>query len=132
MKLTSIALLAVFAPRYGKPTPLTGAGDDEFGHTPPDRRRMLDGTRHLQTTSPFPPPTATSNLFVLNSGTGLDTGCTYTYLNIPFPVGAIDTGATSFQLQMPAFDVDSPYGEVDQVKLNGNSIGLLDGDNGIW
>lgn len=87
--------------------------------------------RQLQGSSGLPPPTAGLNLFVRDTGPGLDTGCSFNDLTITLPVGTINPLATGAFLIMPAFDVDEPD-EQDQVKLNGNTLDLLKGANGKW
>ncbi|OQY49358.1 MAG: hypothetical protein DRR08_08275 [Candidatus Parabeggiatoa sp. nov. 2] len=109
------------------------------------------------TTSPYAPPT--KDVFVANSGPGLDTGCTYNtdpehpliidilidrfvgevdadgFLVDPYPL--IDKGIIPavIQVLMPAYDVDfngtSPP-ERDEVVFNGERLGLLSGENNRW
>ena len=109
--------------------------------------------------SPFDPPKEDDTLFVIDSGSGLDTGCTYRsggplvikvkvkrvvgavggdgYLSDP--QGMIQRGLISprAKLIMPAFDIDVNGApgvppEVDRISFNGHSLGSLTGDNNIW
>src|ERR1017187_645556 len=105
--------------------------------------------------SPWPPPPASSRVFVVDTGSGLDTGCTYRSggpLVIHLPVklaynqvigklrqnGRIDS---TFKLIMPAWDVDWDSGggcngiaERDQVYFNGHLVpgSYLTGANNTW
>lgn len=107
--------------------------------------------------SPFDPPT--EDVFVADAGPGLDTGCTFNtdsnhplmidilvdravgevdangYLVNPAALIADGTVPATVAVIMPAFDVDvngSPPPENDEVFLNGERLGLLDGDDNIW
>lgn len=107
--------------------------------------------------SPFDPPT--DDVFVADDGAGLDTGCTFNDdpnhpliidIMIDQAVGPVDgngflvnPGAlvadgvipATVEVIMPAYDVDvngEPPPESDVVSLNGNQLGSLSGDNGIW
>lgn len=107
--------------------------------------------------SPFNPPD--KDVFVADDGPGLDTGCTFnTDSNHPLvidvmvdqAVGPVDgngflvnPGAliadgvipANVEVIMPGFDVDvngAPPPESDAVRLNGEQIGFLTGDNNIW
>lgn len=109
--------------------------------------------------SPFSPPDADDTLFVVDSGSGLDTGCTYRgggplQIAIPIkravgnvdafghlldPVGFKARGLISpfAKLIIPAFDIDVNGApgvppEVDRVAFNGHDLGMLTGDNNIW
>ena len=81
-------------------------------------RVMMSGP--LNTTSPFQPPTANDHTFVINSGPGLDTGCTFRSggpLRITLPIGRVlgdlailkdkKLVPEKVRLEFPAFDVDS-------------------------
>ncbi|MCI5148065.1 MAG: hypothetical protein D3916_01425 [Candidatus Electrothrix sp. MAN1_4] len=108
-------------------------------------------------TSPFDPPEDDS--FVTDSGPGLDTGCTFDddpehpliidvlidravgpvdsngYLVNPDPLIAKGIIPSSVEIIMPAYDIDvngSPPPERDEVAFNGETLGALTGDNGIW
>lgn len=103
-----------------------------------------------QQTSPFAVPIKNDVTFVVNSGPGLDTGCTFRsggplIFNIPvdrhvgnvarlLAGGAIKPTAT---LRMPAFDIDftgSPPPERDRVYFNGHVVPgeFLTGNNNVW
>jgi hypothetical protein len=114
--------------------------------------------------SPFnPDPEANpvdDNRFVVNGGSGLDTGCTFRdggplrfdieITRYVGPVGAngklsnpgalVSSGVVSprAKLSMPSFDVDANAQpedgapEVDQVLFNGQPIGVLDGRDNDW
>lgn len=111
----------------------------------------------LSRSSPFDPPS--SNSFVADSGPGLDTGCTFNDdpehpliidVMIDKAVGPVDAngylqGADALIAQgiipstvgilMPAYDVDvngAPPPERNEVIFNGESLGVLNGDDGIW
>ncbi|MGB9180949.1 MAG: hypothetical protein WCB68_17080, partial [Pyrinomonadaceae bacterium] len=103
--------------------------------------------------SPFSPPKENDTTFVIDCGSGLDTGCTYRNggplvftIKVDRVVGnvqklkdnhLISENAT---LQMPAFDVDYFGGgqgfnpERDRVTFNGHVVPteFLRGDNNIW
>lgn len=108
-------------------------------------------------TSPFDPPT--EDVFVADDGPGLDTGCTYNTdpnhpllidVEIDQAVGPVDGNGylvnaaaliadgvvpATVEVILPGFDVDvngTPPPESDEVLLNGESLGFLTGDNGIW
>jgi len=90
----------------------------------------LAGTAHAQTTSPFEPPEEELGTYVVNSGSGLDTGCTYRgggplviKLKVPKVVNdkalgsdgklleaqkLIDNGVISAQavIRFPVYDID--------------------------
>jgi len=102
--------------------------------------------RHAQTTSPFAPPDEDDLTFVVNSGPGLDTGCTFRgggplVFSVKIPrvfgdinkllaAGLISETAT---LSMPAYDVDFADGERDVVSLNGSPLpGFLTGVDSVW
>ncbi|HYC88838.1 MAG TPA: hypothetical protein VEO54_06475 [Thermoanaerobaculia bacterium] len=109
--------------------------------------------------SPFPPPDADDTLFVVDSGSGLDTGCTFRgggplQIRIPIrrAVGNVDASGHLLdpagfkarglispfaKLIIPVFDIDmngSPGfpPEVDRVEFNGHDLGTLTGGDGIW
>jgi triacylglycerol lipase len=109
--------------------------------------------------SPFPPPDEDDTLFVLDSGGGLDSGCTYRSggpLHISLKVkrfvgevngdGTLRDAATMVSrgyisakahLRLPAFDIDVNGApgyppEVDRIFFNGHDLGTLTGDNNIW
>lgn len=108
-------------------------------------------------TSPFTPPT--KDLFLTDAGPGLDTGCTYNssplnpltidimvdrfvgdvdangYLVNPTPFISAGIIPASVEILLPAYDIDyngpAPP-ERDELLFNGQSLGLLTGDNNIW
>lgn len=103
-----------------------------------------------QQSSPFAVPAKNDVTFIVNSGPGLDTGCTFRsggplFFSIPvdrhlgnvtrlIQSGAIKPTAT---LRMPAFDVDfngSAPPERDRVTFNGHVVPteFLTGDDGVW
>ena len=111
-------------------------------------------------TSGIQPRTPTDSRFIVNEGAGLDTGCTYRSggplrITLPVervvgevngegylvdPVGLFSKGIISkgyATLRLPAFDIDvnGAQGrppELDSIYFNGEPIGQLTGDNGIW
>ena len=110
-------------------------------------------------TSPFTPPPTSDVLFVVDAGTGLDTGCSYRSdgplqidVAITRYVGPVDGSgrlispsalvtssvvSPSATLILPAFDVDAvpPAGrppEVNRITLNGKVLGNLSGANNTW
>jgi triacylglycerol lipase len=110
-------------------------------------------------TSPFSPRDEDDTLFVVDSGSGLDTGCTYRsggplrihLLTKRFvgPVGSDGTltspndlvarGLVSAKahIRLPAFDIDVNGApgyppEVDRISFNGHDLGTLTGDNNVW
>lgn len=109
-----------------------------------------------QTSSNFQPPEQTWGRYVINSGPGLDTGCTFRSegpLIIRFRVFAtmnpeeLNPDGTLKNVQklidnkvieryvrfsMPVYDIDSASGEVDHVSLNGVRIFTLTGSNNTW
>lgn len=109
--------------------------------------------------SPFSPPDKDDTLFVIDSGSGLDTGCTYRgggplIIKVKVervvgpttgagflsdPAGLVQRGLISprAKLILPAFDIDVNGApgvppEVDRISFNGHSLGSLTGDNNIW
>lgn len=108
-------------------------------------------------TSPFDPPP--KDVFVADSGAGLDTGCTFNnspghplvisvvidkfvgdvdgsgHLVAPTPLITAGIIPATVDVIMPAYDVDvngSPPPESDRVTFNGEVLGYLTGDNNIW
>ena len=105
--------------------------------------------------SPWPPPRANSTRFVVDTGSGLDTGCTYRnggplVIHVPVTLaynqvistlrqnGLVDS---TVKLIMPAWDVDYDAGtscsgvsERDQVYFNGHLVpgSYLTGANNTW
>jgi triacylglycerol lipase len=115
-----------------------------------------------QTSSPFPPPSEKLGVYVLNSGAGLDTGCTFRSggpLRISVPVPAvvngkqlnadgtlkdaaklIAAGVLSAQaiVRFPVYDIDDKATvsgiapEVDVVSFNDRVEKTLEGFNDTW
>lgn len=115
-----------------------------------------------QTTSPFSPPEENLGVYVINSGTGLDTGCTFRSgspliikLTVPAtvnhneinsdgtlkdPAKLINSNLLSAQaiIRFPVFDIDSGASnpgfapEVDRVSFNGRFKKILEGVNNTW
>jgi hypothetical protein len=106
----------------------------------------------LATTSPFSPPKANDYTFVIDSGAGLDTGCSFRSdgpLVITLPVGRVlgdlaklkanGLVPENVRLEFPAFDVDSAGApglppELDRVSVNGNVVPgeFMTGINNVW
>jgi Dockerin type I domain len=107
--------------------------------------------------SPFNPPD--KDVFLTDASPGLDTGCTFNtsplnpltidvpvdrfvgdvdangYLVNPAPLIAAGIIPASVDIVLPAFDIDfngSPPPERDELLFNGQSLGLLTGDNNVW
>ncbi|MCI5197396.1 MAG: hypothetical protein D3919_14505 [Candidatus Electrothrix sp. AW5] len=106
------------------------------------------------------PPDPSDTTFVADQGTGLDTGCTYRRggpLRIEVPisryVGEVDSNghllnvdelianhviSAKVAIRLPAWDIDihggsSSYApEHDRLFVNGQDMGRLTGDDGIW
>lgn len=115
-----------------------------------------------QTTSPFPPPEEDMGKYVINSGSGLDTGCTFrsggpliVRLKVPAPVnktqlnadGTLKNAAAMVaakvvgaraKVSFPVFDIDDKAvvpgiaPEVDRLSWNGTFIKTLAGFNNTW
>jgi pimeloyl-ACP methyl ester carboxylesterase len=113
-----------------------------------------------QRSSPFNPPTATDSIFITDSGSGLDTGCTYRgggplviKVEIDRYVGEVDSDghlknagkliannviSPKASLRLPVYDIDINGGggsyqpEHDRIFFNGEDLGRLTGDNNIW
>lgn len=121
--------------------------------------RMLTTTTTHSGSSPFEPPKVEDTLFVVDTGSGLDTGCTYRNdgplrikIKIDRVVGLVDSNgnlsdhsrlvkdgivSSKAKIDMPAFDIDvkgdlNDAPEVDRVFFNGHDVGTLTGDNEIW
>ena len=123
---------------------------------------LLSAGAPAQTSSPFPPPEENLGTYVLNSGPGLDTGCTFrrgSPLIIRIPVPAVvnhkeinadgtlkDPGklvgnnliSAQATIRFPVFDIDSSASspsfapEVDRVTFNGRFKKVLAGVNNTW
>lgn len=115
-----------------------------------------------QTTSPFEPPEEKLGVYVVNSGAGLDTGCTFRSggplrIRIPLPKVVNDAqlngdgtlkdpgklvsnGVLSAQatIRFPVFDIDDKNTggggapEVDRVSFNGKFKKTLEGFDNTW
>lgn len=113
-----------------------------------------------QRSSPFDPPEEKDTTFITDSGPGLDTGCTYRSggplvieVKIDRYVGEVDGNghllnvdeliannvvSPKATIRLPAWDIDLYGGggvyqpEHDRIFFNGEDLGLLTGDNGIW
>jgi triacylglycerol lipase len=119
-------------------------------------RTPKGGGRHLQPvinshsgSSPYDPRKEDDTLFVVDTGSGLDTGCTFRsggplVITVKVkrfvgddPAAAAAKGLLSKKahLRLPAFDVDlfgGPPPEIDNISFNGHPLGNLTGDNNIW
>ena len=109
-----------------------------------DRRQTDAARRHsatrpiANTSSPFEPPKPNDYTFVINSGAGLDTGCSYRSdgpLIITLPINRVLGDLAKLQanglvgrklrVEFPAFDVDSGAPgtpERDRVSINGHVV----------
>ncbi|HEX6098844.1 MAG TPA: hypothetical protein VF432_21190 [Thermoanaerobaculia bacterium] len=126
---------------------------------PQGKNRMSANNHSHSGSSPFSPPDEEDTLFVVDTGSGLDTGCTYRgggpliikvkvkrvvgavggdgYLTDP--AGMVQRGLISPRAKVifPAFDIDVNGApgvppEVDRISFNGHPLGSLTGDNNIW
>lgn len=137
-------------------------GSDVGSRRTPESSR---GPAHLlgagATSSPFTPPVASDIQFVVNSGGGLDTGCTFRsggplLIDVPIDryLGPVDANgflidATAMRnagllsefatLILPVFDIDNladvtppDQPEIDRVSFNDAQVGFLSGLNGEW
>lgn len=128
-------------------------GDPDYVDITPPPRAMLQTSAHFGS-SPFDPPEQNDSTYVVDTGSGLDTGCTFRGGGpLTFEVlvdrafeddieklkseGRISDKAV---LRMPAFDIDFNGGggsfapERDRVFFNGNLVPeeFLTGEDGIW
>ena len=115
-----------------------------------------------QTTSPFPPPEEDMGRYVVNAGSGLDTGCTYRgggplriRFAVPAPVNESQLNAdgtlkdpaalvgrgvvgSRAKISFPVYDIDDKAStsgfspEVDRLSWNGNFVKTLSGFNNTW
>ncbi len=115
-----------------------------------------------QTSSPFPPPEEKLGTYVINSGQGLDTGCTFrsdgpliVQIEVPAvvnpqeinPDGTLKNPSklisaniigTQATVRFPVYDIDSGANiprispEVDRLSFNGKFIKTLQGFNNTW
>lgn len=123
---------------------------------------LLAGAAHAQTSSPFAPPKEKLGTYVINSGAGLDTGCTYRgggpliiRLTVPKVVndnqlnadGTLKNAAqlvsnkvlsAQATVRFPVYDIDDKAAtngfspEVDRVTFNGRFKKSLAGFNNTW
>ncbi|MBT9491730.1 MAG: alpha/beta hydrolase [Paucibacter sp.] len=123
---------------------------------------MLCSPLWAQTSSPFAPPEQKLGVYVINSGQGLDTGCTYRsggplVIKLPIPQvvnesqlnadgslkdpsGLVRKGILSAQavLRFPVFDIDDKAvvsgfaPEIDRLSFNGTFKRTLAGFNNTW
>ncbi|WP_367155721.1 dockerin type I repeat-containing protein [Methylomonas sp. HYX-M1] len=130
-------------------------GDDRLSL--PKAPRVLSRSVLGPRTSPFDPPS--QDVFFTDGGAGLDTGCTFNndpnhplviniaidkfvgdvdangYLVNPAPLVSAGIIPATVDIIMPAYDIDvngSPPPERDEALFNGQSLGFLTGDDGIW
>ena len=117
-----------------------------------DDRDQLGGTAALRS-SPFEPPEATDTTFVVDEGSGLDTGCSYRNagplvfdIEVDRVIGDMDKLKASgllapiAVLRMPAYDVDYAGGgstnqpERDRIYFNNRALTpeFLTGENNEW
>jgi triacylglycerol esterase/lipase EstA (alpha/beta hydrolase family) len=102
--------------------------------------------------SPFDPRKEDDTRFFVDSGSGLDTGCTFRsggpltihlkvkrFVGDDSPVNLANKGYLSKKahVRLPAFDVDINGApgfppEIDRISFNGHPLGNLSGDNNIW
>lgn len=123
------------------------------------RHQIATNTHTHSGSSPFSPPDEEDTLFIVDSGSGLDTGCTFRgggplrikvkvkrvvgpvggdgYLTDPS--GMVSSGLISpkAKIILPVFDIDVNGApgfppEVDRLFFNGHDLGTLTGDNNIW
>lgn len=115
-----------------------------------------------ETTSPFQPPEEKLASYVINSGSGLDTGCTYSTggplvmeLFVPATMNLQELNldgtlkdpsrlisnkviGQEATLMFPTYDIDSSTSypginpEVNVAYFNGEAIKTLTGENGVW
>ncbi len=154
-------------PRFNKAQVSSKRGASPVEHSlpdyisPPTEGKILYSHTHTGS-SPFSPPDEDDTLFVVDSGSGLDTGCTFRSggpliinLLVKRVVGEVNSDGTlkdpallisrgllssRARIFLPAFDVDvngvpgdpTVPPEVDRVFFNGHDLGTLTGDNQIW
>lgn len=104
--------------------------------------------------APTDPSKPDDEHFMVDTDTGLDTGCTFrgggplTFkVKIDRYVGKVKSDGTlenpgvltqqgvisrSVELKMPAYDIDFSDGEIDEVYFNGHKLGTLQGSDGTW
>lgn len=129
-------------------------GEAGYVDIAPPPMASLQGVSHYGS-SPFTPPESDDSTFVVDSGAGLDTGCTFRGggpLVFTIPVDRAFTAADIADLKskglisstavvrMPAYDIDYDGGggsyapERDRVSFNGHVVTpeFLTGADGIW
>ena len=144
------ALLLCGTAWAGDPRP----GDPDYVDIRPVQHASLTGPSHYGS-SPFNPPEHNDSTFVVDTGGGLDTGCTFRSggpLVFDVPVDRAFTAADVAELKqkgliaanavvrMPAYDIDFDGGggvyapERDRVTFNGHPVSpeFLTGGNNIW
>lgn len=152
-KLGALPLLALLV--FIVPSLLAQDTLSQSGRQP----KLSTNTHSHSGSSPFRPPDEDDTLFVVDSGSGLDTGCTYRgggplRINVRVkrvvgavggdglltdPQGMIQRGLISprAKIILPVFDIDVNGApgvppEVDRISFNGHALGTLTGDNNIW
>ena len=129
-------------------------GEPGYIDIAPAQHATLQGVAHYGS-SPFSPPESDDSTFVVDSGGGLDTGCTFRsggplVFNIavnraftPDDVAALKKNgkiAANAVVRMPAYDIDFDGGgsgyapERDRVTFNGKTVTpeFLTGGNNVW
>lgn len=131
----------------------------DTGWSPEGRLRPSTNTHTHIGSSPFSPPDEEDTLFVVDSGSGLDTGCTFRSggplrINVRVKRVVGDVGGDGYltdaaglvsrgllapkaKIILPVFDIDVNGApgfppEVDRISFNGHDLGTLSGDNNIW
>lgn len=150
------------APAVGEPNQLTPNDVNRGDHMQP---LPLGGAQPFGPgcpTSPFsiPEPSDVEEVFSVDCGAGLDTGCTFSgggpfviqlpigrylgetnpdgTLKFPFTMNANHLISIKAKLRLPAFDVDFDANppdaapERDRVSINGHTLGFLTGSNNVW
>lgn len=114
------------------------------------------------TSSPFPPPTEKLGTYVVDSGSGLDTGCTFRSggpllirLIVPATMNSEELNAdgtlkdpsklitnkvigNKMKISFPVYDIDDKAvtsgfsPEIDRISFNGDFVKTLSGENNIW
>jgi hypothetical protein len=89
----------------------------------------------------IPPPESNHSTFVIDQGTGLDTGCTFSgsgplIITLPINGGNSNVSGVKATLAISAWDVDFASGEHDRVSFNGHVVSnpgpFLTGFNMNW
>jgi triacylglycerol lipase len=123
---------------------------------------MLPLPAYTQTSSPFPPPEEGLGVYVINSGPGLDTGCTFRsggpliiQLHVPATMNPAELDADGYlidpqklidnsvigadaRFSFPVYDIDDKAStsgfapEINHVFLNGEFMQVLSGQNNTW